>query len=127
MSETVETETKSKPWQWLGEWMRDEKFWRDVASRTLAGALVVAMGYLVAVANGLLAVPSVAQIFVGVVFIALGVGIFWLFVAKYLRWIAPLVNRISRPWGDILDTLIKLVVIGLSVWMLIAGILSFRP
>ena len=127
MSETAEKEKQSKPWQWPGEWMRDEKFWRDVASRTLAGAFVVAIGYLVAVANGLLQVPSIAQIFVGIVFIALGVGIFWLFVAKYQAWVAPLVNRTSRPWGDILDTLIKLVVIALSIWMLIAGILSFRP
>ncbi|WP_160665114.1 hypothetical protein [Pseudarthrobacter sp. ATCC 49987] len=123
----VEVEEKSKPWQWPGEWMRDEKFWRDVASRTLAGALVVAMGYLVAVANGLLQVPPVAQVVVGICFIAGAVGLFSLFVVKYQKWIAPLVNRASRPWGDILDTVIKLIVMGLSVWMLLAGILSFRP
>lgn len=122
-----ETEVKSKPWQWPGEWMRDEKFWRDVASRTLAGALVVFIGYLVAVANGLLQVPSVAQVAVAVGFLAGAVGLFSLFVMKYQKWIAPLVNRTSRPWGDILDTVIKLIVMGLAVWMLLAGILSFRP
>ncbi|WP_416416420.1 hypothetical protein [Paenarthrobacter aromaticivorans] len=46
---------------------------------------------------------------------------------KYQEWIAPLVNRTRRPWGDVIDIAIKLIVMALSVWILLAGILSFRP
>ncbi|WP_459384533.1 hypothetical protein [Arthrobacter humicola] len=127
MSETAQTEKQFKPWQWPGEWMRDEKFWRDVASRTLAGAFVVAIGYLVAVANGLLQVPSVAQVVVGIGFVAAAACLFSIFVVKYHKWIAPLVNRTRRPWGDVIDIAVKLIVMALSLWMLLAGILSFRP
>lgn len=28
---------KVKPWQWPAEWVKDEKFWRDVATRTASG------------------------------------------------------------------------------------------
>ncbi|MFJ4029527.1 hypothetical protein ACIPWF_19280 [Paenarthrobacter sp. NPDC089989] len=58
MSETTDTETKSKPWQWPAEWMRDEKFWRDVASRTLSGLLVVLLGYAAAVWLGYIKTPD---------------------------------------------------------------------
>jgi hypothetical protein len=35
MSETMELEKKTKPWQWPGEWFRDQSFWRDVGSDAL--------------------------------------------------------------------------------------------
>ena len=62
MSETAETEKKSTPWQWPLEWWHDEKFWRDVASRAVAGIIVVFVGYAVAVASGLLGFPDLRQV-----------------------------------------------------------------
>ncbi|WP_312099829.1 hypothetical protein [Corynebacterium dentalis] len=58
MSEMPELQTKSRPWQWPLEWWYDEKFWRDVASRAVAGIIVVFVGYAVAVASGLLGFPN---------------------------------------------------------------------
>jgi len=37
---------------WVGEWMRSEAFWRDVASRSLSGVIVVGFGAGVAAAAG---------------------------------------------------------------------------
>ena len=61
MSEPVEEAKSSKPWEWPGEWMRDEKFWRDVGSRTIAGYLVVVMGYFSLVALGYLQQPDLLR------------------------------------------------------------------
>ncbi|MDQ0869008.1 multisubunit Na+/H+ antiporter MnhB subunit [Arthrobacter sp. V1I9] len=58
MSETSEAEKQSKPWQWPGEWMRDEKFWRDVGSRTIAGFIVVILGYFSAIGLGYVQQPN---------------------------------------------------------------------
>lgn len=58
MSETTELENKTKPWQWPGEWFRDEKFWRDVGSRTLSGLIVLFFGYWAALLLGFIKSPD---------------------------------------------------------------------
>lgn len=65
MSETAEKEKQSKPWQWPGEWMRDEKFWRDVASRTASGVLVVVIGLAYAAAAGYITSPDLRRFLFG--------------------------------------------------------------
>lgn len=38
---------------YLKKWLREEKFWQDVTTRTLAGGIVVILGFLLANATGL--------------------------------------------------------------------------
>jgi hypothetical protein len=54
-----ETEVKSKPWQWPGEWMKDEKFWKDVATRTVSGVLTVGVIYVYGLAVGYFKSPVI--------------------------------------------------------------------
>lgn len=58
MTETTDLEKKTKPWQWPGEWFRDEKFWRDVGSRTLSGLIVLFFGYWAALLLGFIKSPD---------------------------------------------------------------------
>lgn len=59
MRETTEVDEKSKPWRWPGEWIRDEKFWKDVASRTLSGVLAVGVIYVYGLAVGYFQTPII--------------------------------------------------------------------
>jgi hypothetical protein len=68
----ADTEPSSKPWKWPGEWVRDEKFWRDVASRVAAALIVVGLGYTFAIASGYLAAPKPV---ITALFIIGGVGL----------------------------------------------------
>ena len=49
---------KTVPWQWPIEWASDEKFWRDVSSRALAGLIVVNVVAIVGFTTGVLSVPD---------------------------------------------------------------------
>lgn len=46
-------------WTWPAAWWRDQAFWRDVATRTTSGLLVVFVAWLFAVVFGYLAVPEI--------------------------------------------------------------------
>jgi multisubunit Na+/H+ antiporter MnhC subunit len=124
---TGQTEEKPqlRPWQWPGEWLRDEKFWKDVATRTVSGALVVFIVFLVGVSNGLLKVPTVMNIVIGLFLIAGGVGLYLGFVWKYQKWIAPLNDKIEHPWNEFVDILIKIFVLSTCMAMIALGIASF--
>ena len=58
MTEPGNEQPTSRPWQWPREWFRDEKFWRDVGSRTLAAVIAAGIIYLFAVAGGYVARPK---------------------------------------------------------------------
>ena len=58
---------KSKPWQWPGEWLKDEKFWKDVASRTLSGVLAVGVIYIYGHAVGYFKTPAIVGTTIAVV------------------------------------------------------------
>ncbi|MHC6592907.1 hypothetical protein [Arthrobacter sp. C152] len=58
MSETDQVTKAARPWQWPGEWFRDEKFWRDVGSRTLSGLIVLFFGYWAALLLGFIKSPD---------------------------------------------------------------------
>lgn len=68
--ETVAEPAKTTPfWKWPGEWVRDDKFWREVTARALSGLIVIFVAYWVAVLFGILQTPSALlmanQIFIG--------------------------------------------------------------
>ena len=81
------------PWSWPASWARDEAFWRDVASRTVSGILVVfisgLVGYVGLVAGGVLAGPInwVIIVVVGVILVLGGAVIAFAVIAvnAYLR------------------------------------------
>jgi hypothetical protein len=58
MTETDQKPQAVRPWQWPGEWFRDEKFWRDVGSRTLSGLIVLFFGYWAALLLGFIKSPD---------------------------------------------------------------------
>jgi hypothetical protein len=58
MTETDEKPAVVRPWQWPGEWFKDEKFWRDVGSRTLSGLIVLLFGYWAALLLGFIKSPD---------------------------------------------------------------------
>lgn len=58
MSETDQETRTVRPWQWPGEWFRDEKFWRDVGSRTVSGLIVLFFGYWAALLLGFIKSPD---------------------------------------------------------------------
>lgn len=66
------------PSRWLSVWARDQVFWRDVASRTLSGLLVVSVTAVAATVAGFLAVsPGDLAAFLGVLALV-AVAVWWL-------------------------------------------------
>ncbi len=53
-------------WRWPGEWARSQSFWRDVATRTVAGVIVVFLVWATGIATGLIAQPAVVAAFLHV-------------------------------------------------------------
>lgn len=58
MSDTDQVAKTVRPWQWPGEWFRDQSFWRDVGSRTLSGLIVLFFGYWAALLLGFIKSPD---------------------------------------------------------------------
>ena len=73
-------ETDVPPSRWLSVWVRDQSFWRDVASRTLAGFIVVGLTVLAGGAVGLIRLPEVALLLSGLLLAAVLSGVqAWIF------------------------------------------------
>ncbi|KQR25353.1 hypothetical protein [Microbacterium sp. Leaf151] len=47
------------PWGWIGVWVREEKFWRDIGARVLAGVVTAAIVYAGALLLGYLHTPEI--------------------------------------------------------------------
>ena len=56
---TTPHEPKPERRTWVGRWVRDELWWRDVASQAIAGSIVLLIG---AVAAGILGLVPVAMV-----------------------------------------------------------------
>jgi len=83
MSDTSDAEAKPKPWQWPGEWFRDEKFWRDVTARAMSGLVIAFILYLFAVFGGYIKPLNLAWI--ATVWIA-GMALLFSFGTYYGDW-----------------------------------------
>jgi hypothetical protein len=79
---------------WIGEWMRSKDFWRDVASRAVAGLIVVAVSALVTASVAWILSPSVGPtlVWIGagalVFIVVIGTGLtairlWYSFIMKY--------------------------------------------
>lgn len=100
-----ETKAKSKPWQWPGEWVNDEKFWREVTARATSALIVVIIGYIAAMVLGYISTPTGKQT-INLVVLALMLG-FCIFCTIWFHRIGWLPNS-RRPgiykftWGLLL-------------------------
>jgi hypothetical protein len=95
---------EGKPWQWPGQWVRQESFWRDVGTRTLSAVFAAGLVYVIAVILGYVRRPGVWQIIaagsggLAVVLIAIIVFRRSLFLGRHgLRGYSSRPNRSRRP------------------------------
>lgn len=51
--------SRPSPWGWVGTWLREEKFWRDIGARVLAGVLTAGIVYAGALLLGYLHTPEI--------------------------------------------------------------------
>ena len=104
---------------WVVEWAKSESFWRDVASRSVAGTIVVGIAAIFAVAVGL--IQGRVVIFLGCALIWAALVI-WLGV-RGLRWIADQASRFkSTKRRDVAQVINVFVGTGLMVGLCWSGI-----
>ncbi len=70
------THTEKERRLWLGDWMREESFWRDVATRTLAIVISGAVVYVLALAGGYVQRPDVRRVAIAVSLSTLSIYLF---------------------------------------------------
>lgn len=72
-----------RPWHWPRIWWHDQAFWREVATRSIAGLIVVILAYIGAVSFGYISGPGrVASILVVTWILGL---LFWVMVFHIIR------------------------------------------
>lgn len=69
---------------WPRIWWHDEKFWREVATRALAGLIVVFIGYMFAIATGYLQVPTVRTV-IAFILCAAFILIAFVVIARFIQ------------------------------------------
>ncbi len=85
MSEVEQVvDKKVSPWQWPGEWFRDEKFWREVTARALSGIIVIFLGYWAALYLGYIRTPSALKTSYDVTVVAAAIVLFLLTLGRYI-------------------------------------------
>ncbi|MBF0671347.1 MAG: hypothetical protein IR160_02035 [Salinibacterium sp.] len=94
------------PSLWVSKWSREEAFWRDVASRGLAGLIVVAIGAAFAFGVGLLPISEYKN-----ELIAFGLVLAWLVIwtplsRKTIRWAYS-----KARWLGIIVPLVSILVL----------------
>lgn len=123
MSRVSDAEKPSSPWyRWFGEWLKDEKFWRDVGSRFLSGVLVVFVTWFAAVAFGYLQQPEFAHNLGNVMLVLAAIAIV-LSVPLQVSHAAHLHKRGDEQWKiwawsvafDVLG-LVAVIYFGVSTW-----------
>jgi amino acid transporter len=88
-----DTKPQSAPWHWPREWWHDHTFWRDVATRTVAGLIVVSITAVVAMALGYIATPD-GQTMLFALGVA-SVAIVLIVISEIIRY---RIVRSYRPW-----------------------------
>ena len=100
--------------KWPREWWFEEKFWRDVASRGLAGLIVLGVTALAAFGSGLLDNPiykgALIRLFVCIVILAAWIPLSNLFISK-----------VGARWGKLGITVTALI----SIAALFAALIFF--
>jgi hypothetical protein len=66
-----ESEERVPATRWLRKWLREEKFWQDITTRTLSALIVVLLGYLYAVLAGYVGAPNMWRLGLSAVVVAM--------------------------------------------------------
>lgn len=101
------------------EWFREEKFWRDVGTRTFAGMFTAAILYLGALFLGYLGAPHVA----GTVSVVIGI-IFIVALALCALGVLRALPRRARAGQPLAGRLVLLVVIAALLVLLVVVLLT---
>jgi hypothetical protein len=99
----------SSAWNWPAEWAVERTFWREVATRTVAGILTIVVlavpGLIYAAIFGLLAPRQVIPILIGIVLFALVLLTYVLVLRtirrREIRKIKSALERDETKWGPI--------------------------
>ena len=92
--ETTEKTARTSPLKWPLQWVREEKFWQDVATRTLSAIIAAGFLYLFAVGAGYVTSPDTTRILKGLV---VSIGPF--VVAGVFGLVLGAVDtRTKKPW-----------------------------
>jgi len=113
------TPAPSRPWYWPAAWMREEKFWRDIGTRVLAGVITAAIIYCGALLLGYLHSPEIGA---GLL-LALGIAGGGILIAIAAGLLAGIPGRVraGRPFAVRIVTSSVLVVAAVA---LVAAIVS---
>ncbi|GGV28253.1 hypothetical protein [Paenarthrobacter nicotinovorans] len=98
MTHQLDEKPQLPPWQWPLEWWLDEKFWRDVATRTVSGLVVLLIGYIVAVTSGLLGIPDLRKVLAVILVIAGAILIGFPFVRLSRKIIKLIKKHVTPRW-----------------------------
>ena len=89
--------TPPAPSQWLATWLRDETFWRDVASRTIAGILVVGATLIGGWILGVFQIPVVSFVVLLITFLLVSAWVaVWVITAPRVTGLPDRPGRRSR-------------------------------
>lgn len=125
MRTTEEPKPRTAPWQWPAQWFNDEKFWREVASRTVSGIIVVTLGFMVAMISGL--VPDNHLRSVRIAFALLTLVLFGLHMIIMPNIVASIDKNLTGKRRTILRLIVAIgsivALYGFTLWMWI----SFVP
>ncbi|WP_427007172.1 hypothetical protein [Pseudarthrobacter sp. H2] len=113
-----ETKERVRPWQWPGEWVRDEKFWRDVTARAASGVIVVFVGYWAAVWLGYIRQPNALKSAFATTYLLVTLLTIFIIVDRYasLKASRKLAERMNKWLAHLLSLLIMSAFIVLVVF-----------
>lgn len=105
-AETEEANQLTPVWRWPGRWIKDETFWRDIASRTFSGVIVAFCVYWGAVIMGYIKTPenmhTAFQVTLGGITTLLSSWWTGKFPFKRLRkWLMSRVDRLPLPLAHV--------------------------
>lgn len=126
MKASESEEERVRPWHWPRIWWHDQGFWREVATKAIAGLIVVFVGYLFATAAGYIQLPSFKTIMAFVICSALFLGSMLLIVISIgyqgkLRRTREAQGEKGIPrWTEAFLLLLVILVIATVCYLLIA-------
>jgi apolipoprotein N-acyltransferase len=119
-----ELPARVRAWELPGQWLREEKFWRDIGTRVLAGVITAAIVYLGALVLGYLHTPEIGAGLALLLGLALSAALLLVAIALASRLPAR-----RRSGGAIALRLAVAVLVALAALSLAAAVIAdfLRP
>jgi hypothetical protein len=118
----VTTDKPESPWQWPSQWVRDEGFWRDVASRGTASFVVVVVGYVFATSAGYISTPGGFKL---LLYALTGLAGFAITASVGRLWFNAFSPIITKKWGDWRDIVWIVPAVAIMAVPIVAGVIGF--